>query len=180
MKSAFLEAADTVDGVIKVLYHNGYRLALEESQENDAEYCWYLSKVNGDILSLEESGCAEDQDNAWENAVWHLFSRDVYEPVLGALKICFPRIPQAWQEVGDEILMETFFEKIGGWDTGIVTAYEEGPYLAYGGKFYREPNNFFEKLKMHAVDLPLAHSVAEAENTDFKNWYFKSEENGSN
>lgn len=173
MKSAYLEAADTVDGVIKVLYHNGYRLALEESQEDDDEYCWYLSEVTDGGLRLVESGVSQSEDDAWEDGLYFLFSLDHYEPVLGAMKLMFPPIPMAWNEMNDGGLIELFFQKIGEWDTGIVTAYEEGPFIAYDGYFYHTPPTFFDALKIHMVEAPLAHSVLEAKNKDFRKWYFK-------
>ena len=173
-KSAFLEAADTADGVIKVLYHNSFRLALEESQEDEGEFCWYLSRVVNGTLALEESGCSENEDTAWDAGLYHLFWRDTYEPSIGTFSLCFPPIPRAWQKMGQEGLIETFLEKIGEWDTGVVTAYEEGPYFAYEGNFYLLPDNFIELIKTRAVALPLAHKVAEATSEDFKNWYLKN------
>ena len=174
MKSYFLEGVDTADGTIKFLYHNGYRLALEESQEDEEEFCWYLSKVVGNTLVLEESGCSANEDAAWDTGLYHLFSRDTYEPVIGPFSLCFPPIPRAWQKMGQYGLIEMFFEKIGEWDTGVVTAYEEGPYFAYDGNFYLLPDNFIELIKSRAVALPLAHKMSEASNEDFKNWYLKN------
>ena len=173
-KSAFLEAADTVDGVTKVLYHNSFRLALEESQEDEGEFCWYLSRVVNGTLALEESGCSENEDTAWDAGLYHLFWRDTYEPSIGTFSLCFPPIPRAWQKMGQDGLIDMFLEKIGKWDTGVVTAYEEGPYFAYEGNFYLLPDNFIDLIKTRAVALPLAHKVAEATSEDFKNWYLKN------
>lgn len=68
--------------------------------------------------------------------------------------------------------VEEFWDYAGSFDTGIVSAYEEGNYLAYDGYFYNLPPNFFYDIQKGEVTLTRAHSVKDAQNIGYKQWYF--------
>lgn len=67
--------------------------------------------------------------------------------------------------------VEEFWDRAGNFYTGIVSAYEEGEYLAYDGYFYHLPPNFFHIIETGSITLQRAHAVKDAENLSFADWY---------